>query len=144
MKKHVINELCTILTANINGLLSKRDIMRKSSGKRKIQRKVINALTELENAFDMYMTMASQLKLEVTAEAENFLMQYLYSRRLVDDFKSKLEVSDIYKSTPKKIAAELVETTKEILDEKNEVTEEVLKAAIKKLNTWPFQEAYLM
>lgn len=118
--------------------------MRKKSGKRKIQRKVINALTELENAFDMYMTMASQLKLEVTAEAENFLMQYLYSRRLVDDFKSKLEMSDTYKSTPKKIAAELVGTTKEIIDEKNEVTEEVLKAAIKKLNKWPFQEAYLM
>ena len=122
----------------------RRDSMRKKSGKRKIQRKVINALTELENAFDMYMTMASQLKLEVTAEAENFLMQYLYSRRLVDDFKSKLEMSDTYKSTPKKIAAELVGTTKEIIDEKNEVTEEVLKAAIKKLNKWPFQEAYLM
>jgi hypothetical protein len=118
-------------------------IMRKKSGKRKIQRKVVFALTELENAFEIYMTLASQLKLEVTDEAEKFLMQYLYSRRLVDDFKSKLEVSDTDKSTPKKIAAEMVVTTKELLEDRTEVTEEMLKAAIKKLNKWPFQEDYL-
>lgn len=117
--------------------------MRKARGKGKIRRRVVDTLTELENAFDMYMTMAGQLKLVVTENAEQYLMKYLYSRRLVDDFKSRLELSDKDKTTPRKIAAELVETTQMILDVKKEVTEEVLKTAIKKLNKWPFEEGYL-
>ena len=117
--------------------------MREKTGKRKIRRRVVDTLTELENAFDMYMTIAVQLKLAVTEEAEKYLMQYLYTRQLVDDFKLKLKVSDMDKATPKKIAAELAVTTKEILDGKKEVTVEVLKTAIMQLNKWPFQESYL-
>ncbi|MFW9889124.1 MAG: endonuclease/exonuclease/phosphatase family protein [Candidatus Thorarchaeota archaeon] len=105
--------------------------------------RVIAALTELDNAYLKYLTEADEEGLEIEQLADQYLKKYLFSYRLVNDFKKKLSEDTVSQNEPTNIAVELVTATKAELGPDTNVTEKALKEAMRALNKWPFERRYV-
>ena len=108
-----------------------------------MRKRVIRALTELDNAYMMYTTEAAELGFELEHEADKYLKRYLFTHRLVNDFKDKLRSAEVDGDQPSIVARELAEKTLETLGQEKEVTEKMMKDTMKALNKWPFERRYV-
>jgi endonuclease/exonuclease/phosphatase family metal-dependent hydrolase len=108
-----------------------------------LRKRVIRVLTELDNAYMMYTSEAAEIDFELEHKADKYLKNYLFTHRLINDFRDKLKADDVTEDEPVDRAKELAEKTVEVLAGKKVVTEDLMKETIKKFNTWPFERRWV-
>lgn len=122
---------------------SQADIDRKKAD-RDAWIRVAQTLTELENAYILYMADAAGSGWTVERKADEYLMQWVYKKQIVEKFAEMLKSSKDNLSIPCDNAKELLSVTKSILeakpdeDKKTLVTLNDLKTSIRQMNKWPF------
>ncbi|MFW9803576.1 MAG: endonuclease/exonuclease/phosphatase family protein [Candidatus Thorarchaeota archaeon] len=138
-------ELDPIEEEEIPSLPSRLTTAMKERQKENVKKRklVVQSITELDNAFLMYIDETAEAGLEVELEAEQYLKRYLFSYRLVNKFKELLMDGKVDQETPIKVTEELLKKTEEVLGTGKTVTEAILKETMRALNTWPYERRYI-
>jgi hypothetical protein len=111
----------------------------------KLRRRNVLLITELDNAFVVYLNQIAAKGFTIKDKAEKWFSELLFRKVIVEEFRKRLKESEANQTVPRTMAVALAEQTAEVLKAKTTKKKLIelddLKKAIRELNEWPFLRA---
>ncbi|MFX0056368.1 MAG: endonuclease/exonuclease/phosphatase family protein [Promethearchaeota archaeon] len=123
----------------------KKEMKKKEKEAAELRRRTVLLITELDNAFVVYLNEIAAKGFAIKDEAEKWFSELLFRKVVVEKFRDLLKKSETNQNVPRTKAVDLANKTIEVVraedEERKSIELKDLKKAIRELNEWPFLRA---
>jgi histone H3/H4 len=123
----------------------KKEMKDKEKELAKLRRRTVLLITELDNAFVVYLNEIAAKGFTIEDKTEKWFSKLLFRKVIVEEFRKRLKASEANQTVPRTKAVALANKTIELVKaedvERKSIKTKDLKKAIKELDEWPFLKA---